>query len=198
MSEDFFSAEYWDDRYSDGRQWSGKPNPTLVAEVADLVPGSALDVGCGEGGDAIWLAEQGWQVTGLDVSGVALRRAAGHSGDLKIEWVQADLRTDDPPGTFDLVTAHYMQLPAELRVPFHHRLAAAVNPGGTLLIVAHDVSDLDTGVRRPMMPGLFFTADEVVASLPRDGWDPVVTESRPRLIPDGITIHDVVVRVRRR
>lgn len=195
---DFLSAEYWDDRYSGGQQWSGKPNAQLVTEVTGLEPGSALDVGCGEGGDANWLAEQGWQVTALDISKVALDRAAGHAGDLKISWVQADLLSEGPEGTYDLVSAQYMHLPEEPRVSLHQRLAAAVNPGGTLLIVAHDKSDVESGARRPPMPGLFFTIEEVVESLPQDEWTVVTAERRPRVMDDGIDIHDAVIRLRRR
>jgi 2-polyprenyl-3-methyl-5-hydroxy-6-metoxy-1,4-benzoquinol methylase len=195
---DFLSAEYWDERYGGGQQWSGKPNAPLVAETAGLRPGSALDVGCGEGADAIWLAEQGWQVTATDISKVALDRAAGHAGGLDIKWVQADLLHSGPEGTYDLITAHYIHLPAEERISLHQRLAAAVNPGGTLLIVAHDKSDMENSGHQAPMPGLMFTIDDVVQSLPRDEWTVVTADRRPRQKDDGIHMHDSVIRVQRR
>jgi SAM-dependent methyltransferase len=192
-----FSASFWDERYSGGRQWSGEPNPQLVHEVADLVPGSALDVGCGEGGDAIWLARQGWRVTGMDVSAVALARAAEHAGDLDVTWVQADVVAEAPTGSYDLVSAHFIHMPPPQLKALHQRLADVVAPGGTLLIVGHDWSDTETGVQRPAIPELYFTADEVAASFAPDEWTTVVAENRPRTF-DGMTIHDAVIRMRRR
>ena len=121
--------------------WSGEPNPQLVAEVADLPAGEALDLGCGEGADAIWLAARGWSVTGLDVSAVALERAAAHARergqDATIEWVQQDLATWVPDRLFDLVTAQFLH---STQMPWQQALqlaAAAVRTGGTLLIVGH-------------------------------------------------------------
>ena len=107
------AARMWDEKYSSrSRMWSGEPNPQLVAEVADLPAGEALDLGCGEGADAMWLAARGWSVTGLDVSAVALERAAAHARergqDAAIEWVQQDLATWVPDRLFDLVTAQFL------------------------------------------------------------------------------------------
>ncbi len=110
------SREYWEERYeSTQRVWSGKPNPQLVATAVDLPAGTVLDIGSGEGADAIWLASRGWQVTGVDVSQAALDRAAGHAGDagVQVTWRQADVTTWDPaPAQFDLVSAQYVHLPA--------------------------------------------------------------------------------------
>jgi SAM-dependent methyltransferase len=140
-----FTREFWDDRYrSAGQLWSGQPNPQLVAQTAGLTPGDALDVGCGEGADAIWLAARGWTVTAVDISVVALDRAAAHAaarGDgiaRRISWRPADLLSWDPGSRlFDLVSAQFMYLPeVELR-SLHRRIAGAVRPGGTLLIVLH-------------------------------------------------------------
>jgi SAM-dependent methyltransferase len=148
-----FSQEFWDDRYSSADQlWSGQPNPQLVAQTTGLSPGDALDVGCGEGADAIWLASQGWTVTAVDISAVALDRAAAHAaarGDdiaRRISWRQADLFSWDPGSEqFDLVSAQFMYLPeAELK-SLHRRLAAAVRPGGTLLIVLHHPDSMHAG-----------------------------------------------------
>ena len=102
-----FGQDFWDERYrSAQRVWSGDPNPQLVAEVTDLPPGRALDVGCGEGADAIWLARSGWTVVAADISGVALERGAQHAREAgpdvaaRIEWRQADLLAS-PPESFD-------------------------------------------------------------------------------------------------
>ena len=199
-----FGADFWDERYrSAERVWSGNPNPQLVAEVADRAPGLALDVGCGEGADAIWLAGTGWMVVGADISGVALERAARHADDTdpaaaaRIHWWQADLLTQPPePGSFDLVSAQFMQLPPDQRTRLFTALAAAVADGGMLLVVGHHPSDLATGVPRPPMPDLFYTPDEI-AGLLDDSWAVEVSEARPRpaTTPDGtdVTIHDTVL-----
>ena len=201
-----FTAEFWDDRYRTGETtWSGNPNPRLVEHVAALAPGTALDAGSGDGSDAIWLAERGWQVTGTDVSQVALDLAAGRAADAgiqdRITWQQADLLTWQPPEqSFDLVSAQFLHLPADALADVHRRLAAAVRPGGTLLVVLHHVSDLDTTVERWDEPSMFPAPEEVAADL-GEGWD-VHRESLPREAPDheghSVTIHDTVVRAVRR
>ncbi|MDQ3588505.1 MAG: methyltransferase domain-containing protein [Actinomycetota bacterium] len=200
---------FWDQRYrSSSAVWSGDPNPHLVTEGADLSPGAALDVGCGEGADAIWLAEHGWRVTAVDLSTVALERAAARAlevgGDVaqRIDWVHADLVDWVPAAaSYDLVSAQFMHLPKDPREALFHRLAASVTSGGTLLIVGHDPSDMQTSVPRPPMPELFFTASEVAASLDRREWETIVVEARARPVvdPDGrtITIHDAVLRAQR-
>ncbi|WFE30149.1 NAD(P)/FAD-dependent oxidoreductase [Solwaraspora sp. WMMD791] len=205
------SQEFWDERYGAvDRVWSGNPNPQLVTVVADLPAGTACDVGAGEGADAIWLAGQGWEVTAVDVSPVALRRAADQAavaGDdvaKRLTWQQADLRSWDP-GTarFDLVSAQFMHLPDPDRAMLHRRLAAAVRPGGTLLIVGHHPRDLDVpGIRRPRLPDLMFTAEQVAAVLDPSEWASIRAETVPRSVtgPDGdpITIHDAVLHAVRR
>ncbi|MCW2634456.1 MAG: putative reductase [Blastococcus sp.] len=198
----------WEERYgSADAVWSGHPNPQLVAEAADLVPGTALDVGCGEGADAIWLAGRGWQVTAADFSRNALRRGASHAeaADVatRINWLHADLRVWTPPAaTFDLVSAQYMHMPPEPRGVLFARLADAVAPGGTLLIVGHDLSDIEAGAHRPDMREMFFTAEEVAGALDAQRWQVVTTASRPRQghVHEGqdITVHDAVLVSRRR
>ncbi len=142
---DLFEQPGWDDRYAARDAiWSGRVNPQLAAEAADLEPGMALDVGSGEGADAIWLAERGWSVTGIDFSTVALERSAAHAAtagvDGRTEWRHVDVRTFDP-GTegigerWDLVTSQFMHLPDGGMVDLTRRLAEAVAPGGTLLVV---------------------------------------------------------------
>ncbi|MFC7480956.1 SAM-dependent methyltransferase [Luedemannella flava] len=180
-----FEQEGWEERYrAKPTIWSGNPNPQLVAEVADLAPGRALDVGCGEGADAAWLAARGWRVTGVDISTVALDRARAHvdSAGLadRIELVHADLRVTPPePGAYDLVSAQFMHLPPGPRRELYAQLASAVAPGGTLLIVGHDPTDLHTSVHRAHFPDMMFTVDEVASALDRSDWDVTVAESRP-------------------
>jgi len=194
----------WDERYAgQGQLWSGRPNGALVAEVAGLAPGRALDVGCGEGADAVWLARRGWDVTALEVSGVALERAAGHARDagVAVHPVHAGLvEAALPPGSFDLVCALY---PALLRTPdaaAERALLTAVAPGGVLLLVHH------AGVDEQQERESGFDPDDyvwpsTVAALIDDGWTVEVDEQRPRVTPDGGAgahhTQDVVLRVRR-
>jgi SAM-dependent methyltransferase len=208
QGSDRWSAEFWDDRYrSKPALWSGNANAVVMTETADLPPGQALDVGCGEGGDALWLAGRGWQVLGIDVSQVALERALGHadvagpeiSGRTAWEW--RDLLSWTPPAaSFDLVSVPFLHLPSALRVPVYAGLAAAVAAGGTFLVVAHHPSDLGV-VPRPPEPDLFFTEEDLAAELD-DGWEVVTCESRSRagIHPDGydVTLHDTVLRAVRR
>jgi SAM-dependent methyltransferase len=201
---------YWDERYrSQDRLWSQEPNRYLVSEAAGLSPGSALDAGCGEGADALWLAGQGWTVTAVDLSSVALERAAAAAaaaGDEvagRIAWQQADLTGWDPGrDRFDLVSCQYLHLPPGQREPLFERLAASVRPGGTLLIGAHHPSDLHTTVRRPKQPELFFTGDEVAAALDPARWQIVTNAAPERTVTDhegrDVTIRDTVLRARRR
>ncbi len=194
----------WDSRYLDRDQlWSGQPNGALVAEVAGLAAGRVLDVGCGEGADAIWLAAGGWEVTALEVSGVALERAARHAEDagVAIHWVHAGLAEAGlPPESFDLVSAQY---PALLRTPdaaAERALLEAVAPGGVLLLVHH--AGMDTHIPED---GAFDPADYVwpsmVAALLDDAWQVEVDEERPRIAPDGGAgahhTDDLVLRARR-
>jgi len=203
------SEAFWDQRYqSSSNLWSGHVNTHLVTEVSDLSPGVALDVGCGEGADAIWLAEQGWQVTAVDVSSVALERGAVHALEVgadvakRITWLHADLTEWIPAAaSYDLVSAQFLHLPKDQREVLHRQLAESVAPGGILLIVGHHPSDLQTTIPRPDVPELFFTATDVAAALDAEQWVTRVDEARARqtLDPEGrtVTIHDAVLMAQR-
>ncbi|GAB2969950.1 class I SAM-dependent methyltransferase [Frigoribacterium salinisoli] len=215
-----WGAADWDARYASrehasapGRLWSGAPNATLVAEAEGLAPGRALDVGCGEGADALWLARRGWQVTGLDLSRVALARAAAAAAaDPRVAgrttWHRVDVGDWSPAtASADLVTAHFLhEAPARRATTFRH-LASAVAPGGTLLVVGHSPADVTTGLRSVEHAELLFGPDDVVAALDPASWTIEVATERPR--PERShersgpgsrtgTAHDTVVRARRR
>lgn len=188
-----FEPESWDERYSGEEEvWSGQPNAQLVAEASALTPGTALDVGCGEGGDVIWLARRGWRVTGADFSAKALARAARHAeaagvADLT-DWWQVDARTFSVCGrSYDLVTTHFLHLPDGGMVSLTARLAQAVAPGGHLLIVGHAPSGEFAHLAASRRRAMFFAAD-LVPGLPA-GFEVLVAEQRPRtMVRDGDTV----------
>jgi thioredoxin reductase/SAM-dependent methyltransferase len=200
----------WDHRYGGERMWSGNPNGTLVNEVADLTPGRALDVGAGEGGDAIWLAEHGWTVTASDISERALERVAAEAArrGLPVECRLADANALDPfeSATFDLVSAQYASIP---RTPDNRgvgNLMRAVAPGGVLLVVSHDLepmrAPIDTREQsRAHDPDSYVRVEDVAAALADDpDWTIELHEVRPRPAGAVSTHHvdDVVLRARRR
>ncbi|MGV1036640.1 MAG: class I SAM-dependent methyltransferase [Candidatus Nanopelagicales bacterium] len=197
------SPAEWDERYSESEQvWSGEPNGTLIAEVAGLRPARALDIGCGEGADAVWLAKQGWEVTGLDVTKVALERAARHAADVGVEvrWVLSGLpgAAEDPAG-FDLVSLQY---PALLRTPAddsEHWILRAVAPDGTLLMVHHTFGDHEHARERAFDPADYvFPAD--MLPLLSDDWAIEVFEERSRTVSGGAGAdhtRDQVLKARR-
>jgi 2-polyprenyl-3-methyl-5-hydroxy-6-metoxy-1,4-benzoquinol methylase len=194
-----YTQEFWDERYgSADRIWSGRPNVQLVAQVADLPPGNALEVGSGEGADAIWLASRGWQVTAVDVSAVALERAArvAKAQGLAdaITWEQRDMLSWDPgKARYDLVSAQFMHLPRPAQDAMHTRLAAAVRPGGTLLIVGHLHDELHAHIAPRFRP-----AEEIAAALDPAAWRVIVATAveRSGTGPDGeqVTLSDSVLR----
>ena len=200
-----YTQEFWDARYgSADRIWSGRPNTQLVTHAAELPPGEALDVGSGEGADAIWLASHGWRVTAVDVSAVALDRAAraaaavGEQVAARIRWEQRDMLTWDPgPARFDLVSAQFMHLPRPAQDMMHARLAAAVRPGGTLLIVGHLHDEQHAHIAPRFRP-----AEDIVADLDPADWRVIVATAieRPGTSPDGepTTLSDSVLRAVRR
>jgi 2-polyprenyl-3-methyl-5-hydroxy-6-metoxy-1,4-benzoquinol methylase len=198
-----FEPASWDERYAGPEKvWSGKPNPQLVAEVAGLTPGTALDVGCGEGGDVIWLARQGWTVTGADFSANGLARAARHAEQAgladRISWWQIDARTFVAGDrSYDLVTSHFLHPPDGGMVEVTRRLAGAVAPGGYLLVVGHAPSEVFTHLTASRRRAMF-VAEELLPGLP-DGFEALVVEQRPRTMTrDGVTVavHDSTLLAR--
>ncbi|MEU3049790.1 class I SAM-dependent methyltransferase [Streptomyces sp. NPDC006984] len=169
VDPDESAEEHWDSRYRESeRRWSGEPNAALVTEAAGMAPGRALDIGCGEGADAIWLARRGWRVTAVDVSGVALERAARHAREAGagtgVDWQRHDLAVSFPSGEWDLVSAHYLHSLGELpRDAILRRAAAAVAPGGVLLVVGHSDAGDREGAHHHGMP--FPTPEEVLEQL---------------------------------
>jgi SAM-dependent methyltransferase len=147
----------------------GDESELLATEIEGLVPGRALDLACGPGRNALWLAERGWHVTGVDFSDVALteaRRSARERG-VRVEFVEADVRDYEPaPAAFDLVLVFFLHLPAPERREVLARAAAALAPGGTLLIAAHDRANLGTGAPGPSSPAVLYSAEEVAGELP--------------------------------
>jgi uncharacterized OsmC-like protein/predicted O-methyltransferase YrrM len=163
-------AHDWDERYRGATLlWTERPNQLLVEQVGGLQPGRALDLGTGEGRNAVWLAEQGWRVTAVDFSRVALERGAqiAKRNGVDVEWVQADLTQYRPPAAaFDLVVILYVHLAADARRGVLEQAAAALRPGGRLAIVGHDLENLAAGHGGPQDPSILYTPDRIVAELP--------------------------------
>ena len=164
------SREHWDERYGTEQLiWKADPNRFLVEEMDALRPGRALDVACGEGRNAVWLASKGWRVTGVDFSRAGLAKARRLAADRGVEvaWVEADVVEWQPPSaSFDVVVVLYLHLPAEQRRQALARAAAALAPGGILLVVGHDVSNLLKGTGGPQDPAVLFGPEQIVEDLP--------------------------------
>ena len=163
------NREHWDERYgTEELIWKAEPNRFLVEELDALPPGRALDVACGEGRNAVWLASKGWRVTGADFSRAGLAKAQRLATDRGVEvtWVEADVVEWRPPtASFDLVVVMYLHLPAEQRRRALAHAAAALAPGGVLLVVGHDTSNLLKGTGGPQDPAVLFTPEEIVEEL---------------------------------
>lgn len=193
--ENYFEPAAWEERYAGTDQhWSGSPNAQLVAVVTGLPPGTALDVGCGEGGDVVWLAQQGWRVTGADFSSNGLRRAAAtveRAGvSALVDWWQTDAREFDPDGrSWDLVTTHFLHPPDAGMLDVTRRLAAAVAPGGHLLVVGHAPSDDFTQLSAVQRKAMWLAAD-LLPALPAD-FEAVIVEQRPRTMTHNGQPHHV-------
>jgi len=192
--------EEWDRKYAaSGLLWSGEPNRRFASEAADLPPGRALDLACGEGRNAVWLAGRGWNVAGVDFSEVAIAKArelAAREG-VEVDFVCADLLEYEPDHhAYDLVVVLYLQVPAEERRLVLERAASAVAPGGTLILVGHHAANIDEGVGGPSDPAVLYTPDDIVSELPE-----LVIERAERVLRDvegeDRPAVDVLVRARR-
>ena len=205
------ATTFWEEKYGSTDIWSGRPNHMLVDLAGDLAPGRALDLGCGEGGDALWLADRGWTVTGLDISPTALARAdeAAQRAGLRerTHWVAADLA--DPAslaavGTVDLVNACFLQTPLDFpRAEVLRRAADLVAPGGHVLVVAHAAAPPWADIPDELLDG-FPTPEGELADLDLapEEWEVLVADvrERPATGPDGehAVLLDSVVLARRR
>ncbi|HEX9033296.1 MAG TPA: class I SAM-dependent methyltransferase [Streptosporangiaceae bacterium] len=179
----------WDERYAGPELiWGAGPNRFVVEQLAGLSPGRAIDLATGEGRNAIWLASQGWKVTAVDFSAVGVARAADLAAQrgVSVDWVTADLREYQPePSGFDLVLIAYLQLPIADLTPILARAAAALAPGGTLLLVGHDRENLEHGTGGPQDPVRLHTPQEIVSALPGLRIDVAERRKRPVTTPDG-------------
>ncbi|MEU5291753.1 class I SAM-dependent methyltransferase [Streptomyces umbrinus] len=196
-------AQFWDEMYRSRDQvFSGDPNGVLVTEVTGLPPGQALDVGCGEGADALWLARHGWQVTAVDISTTALQRAAAAAMDSegRVAWTRADLTITPPPAdAFDLVSVQYFPLSLQPDHTALRGLLNAVAPGGTLLFASHDLADLSPRPEQGFDPGDYYQPDDIAKLLDHD-WTVLINETRPRTAPAPAGTHhthDTVLRAQR-
>lgn len=197
-------SEDWNGRYGTTELvWTAKPNQFLVAEVEALVPGTALDLGAGEGRNAVWLAQQGWRVTAVDFSDVGLAKAAqlAAGAGVEVTAVYADVTAyNPPPGGFDLVAVLYLHLRAAQRSDVYRRAAKAVAPGGALLVVGHDASNLADGHGGPQDPGVLFSPEDVTADIAGCGLVVDKAERVQRKVdtPEGERVAvDALVRARR-
>jgi SAM-dependent methyltransferase len=167
------NSQQWDERYAGAEfEWSMHPNQFVAEQLAGLPPGRALDLAAGEGRNSVWLAERGWSVTAVDFSRVGLEKgrtlgAAHGVGDSQVDWVVADLSEYQPArAAFELVLTAYLQVDAALRDRVLARAAAALVPGGTLLVIGHDLTNLTEGVGGPRYPEVLYTPETITAGLP--------------------------------
>jgi trans-aconitate methyltransferase len=199
-----FGSQWWEQHYQGREPGRSAPSPHLVAELAGVPAGTALDAGCGTGADAVWLAQEGWQVTAVDVSATAVgqaeRLAAEQAPALAagISWVVADLTSWEPRRPYDLVVSQYVH-PGVAFAEFVGRLAGWVAPRGTLFVAGHDHADTHSTEHAPEAASI--GPEAVVSGLSPDAWDVDVAETRTRRVRRGEseeTMHDLVVKARRR
>jgi SAM-dependent methyltransferase len=200
-------ANAWDERYAASELvWSAGPNRFVAEELADLPPGTAVDLAAGEGRNAIWLARRGWSVTAVDFSQVALDKGRTLAGDTALEWVCADATAWRPPQRVDLTVVAYLQLPADQRRAAVRGAVESLAPGGTFLLVAHDSTNLTEGTGGPQDPAVLMTAEDVLADLDGLPLEVVRAERVAREVSPGDdhrgepahTAWDCLVRVVRR
>ncbi|MDF2822619.1 MAG: methyltransferase type 11 [Mycobacterium sp.] len=200
------SGPEWDDLYASKAEFfSGEANSSLVEEVSNLEPGRALDVGCGEGADAVWLAHQGWEVTGLEVSKVALDRAAARAEQAGVtaQWIHSGLADAAlPPASFDLVVSHYPALRSSDCHDSERALVESVAPGGLLLMVYHAGFDGDDAKARGIEPADYVLPADMVSALLQGNWSISIDTWSPRRMPlDGAgheLTHNVIMRAQRK
>ena len=197
-------AAAWDARYAASELvWSAGPNQFVEAECADLPPGRALDLAAGEGRNAIWLAGRGWDATAADFSAVALAKGRTLRGGDAVTWVCADATRWSSAPVFDLVVLAYLQLPADERRAAVRAGFGSLAPGGTLLVVAHDSSNLHEGTGGPQDASVLYTADDVLADLAGETFETVRAERVTRTLEPEHggeptrTAYDCLVRLRR-
>ena len=177
-------AASWDERYrAAGFVWSTQPNRFLPPAIEGLTPGRALDVACGEGRNAVWLATQGWDATGVDFSATGLEKAArlAEANDVTVEWIRVDVTSWQAAERFDLVIVFYLQLPEPSRSAAVASAARALALGGTLLVVAHDLTNLSDGIGGPQDPAVLYTPDDVHGDLDAAGVGDYVIERAERI-----------------
>ncbi|WP_077490683.1 class I SAM-dependent methyltransferase [Sinomonas mesophila] len=210
-----FDEQYWETHWtslsgaSPAEHGGGTANPHVVDEIGALVPGTALDAGCGHGAEAIWLAARGWRVTAADVSGHALEQAAARAAGLAlprpVTWLQADLTAWEPEGRFDLVMTNYAHASMP-QLDLYEQLSRWVAPGGTLLVVGHleapAAAGAPTGLPHAHPPAASVRPEDVAARLGRDGWRVETADRRARTVMrrpgHAMTLHDAVIRATRR
>jgi SAM-dependent methyltransferase len=152
----------WDERYAERQQWSSEPNALIAELLTGLPPGDAVDLAAGEGRHALWLAGLGWRVTAVDFSAVGLARGAAHPGAERVSWVTADVTTwTAPPASQDLVVVAYLHLSQDDTVAVLTRAVGWLRPGGRLLVLGHDLANIDHGVGGPQEPTILHSVDRL-------------------------------------
>ena len=197
-------ARDWDLRWTDKLLHAhGEPSSVVLAELERLAPGRALDLGCGNGRHAMWLAERGWRVTAVDFSTEALRQARERlrRRGVDVDWVEADLTAYEPEQeAFDLVLVAYLHIPRRDREPILAKASAAVATGGTLLLVGHDLTNIGTGAPGPTSPAVLYTPADIVPELPQLEVERAEQVRRPVQLDDGSEVDaiDALVLATRR
>ncbi len=194
-------ATSWDERYrTDELIWTAEPNRFVEEEVAALSAGRALDVAAGEGRNSVWLASRGWEVTAVDFSEVGLekgRKLAERAGVAdRVEWVEADVRHWTPtPGGYDLIVVAYLQIPSAELTPVLAGASHALAPGGKLVVVGHDLANLDGGVGGPQDPAVLYRPETVRAALADAGVTVIRAETVERPTPKGTALDTLVTAI---
>lgn len=155
-------AEGWDERYAERQQWSAEPNALIAELLAELPPGDAVDLAAGEGRHALWLAGRGWRVTAVDFSAVGLGRGRSQHDAERVTWTTADVTTwTAPPASLDLVLVAYLHLPVPDTVAVLSRAVGWLRPGGRLLVLGHDVANIEDGVGGPQEPAILHSVERL-------------------------------------